>query len=104
MPTPDNGGPVELSEHAKLIFRCKFIQHHAVHIVDVAAGMRLVGHKLKRAAAICVGDAGPIPLGAVPRTRLAERSADAAMPVEYRASGIECQRLKSLTVSPLSPL
>ena len=66
-----------------------------MNIIDVEAGIYLVGHTLKRTAAIRVGNPRPISFDDVPCSRLGERGTDAPVPVQHCATSVECERLDS---------
>jgi hypothetical protein len=71
----------------------QFVEHGAVHVVDVVARLDSAEHALQRATPVLVGEAMPIALDAVPRPALGERGDKAAVPVEDRPPGIEGQYL-----------
>ena len=58
-------------------------------------GIYLVGHTLKRTAAIRVGNPSPISFDAVPCSHLDERGTDADVPVQHSAASVEGERLDS---------
>src|SRR3974390_2717989 len=92
MPLTGDAGALGFRERLKPVFADKVIEYAAVHIIDVEGGVDLVGHALKRPAAICVGDLGPVTLDMVSRSRFRERGTDAAVPVQHGPTGVEGKR------------
>lgn len=92
MPGPPDGVPICGGECVELEFRDYLVQLGPMHVVEVERGMLGIDDALERAAAVFVGDRRPVGLQAARGPGRGERAADAAMPVEDGAAGVEGER------------
>src|SRR6185295_19764327 len=65
------------------------VKFRAVHIVEIEGGALGVDDALERPAAVFVRHRGPVGLQPARGASGGKRAADAAMPVEDRAAGVE---------------
>src|SRR5262249_7318703 len=69
------------------------VEHPPVYFLDIKRGVYGAHHHLERAAAIFVGDLGPVGRESVARAGVRECLAKTGVPVEYRSPSIERERL-----------
>ena len=106
---PGNGMAVRLVEGIEAHVRQKRIEAETMGVVEIVTGrtgVAEVHHGLHTAAAQIVGQRRPVPLDPVPVTGRRERIAEARVPVEDRATGVDCQGLdagKAHGISTVAP-
>ena len=81
----------------------QFVEHVAMHVVDIMIGIDGAEHPAQRTSPVFVGEAMPIALDAAPRSAISEHRDKATVPVEDRAPSVEGQHLDLAHSALLSP-
>jgi len=84
VPAPRNGPAILWRKGVDRRLAEQFVEHIAMHLVDIIAGLDDAEHPLQRATPVLIGEAMPIALDAAPRSALGEHGDKAAVPVEDR--------------------
>lgn len=96
---PPDGAAILGREGVEPVLGDHVVQRHAVRVVEVAVGRRVLAqpaHAAERTAPDLVGEVGPVALQPVPGPGFGQRRAEPGVPVEDGAAGIEGQRLQGV--------
>ena len=88
VPALRDGDPVFRREGVHPLLGEQFVEHRAMHVVDVVIGIDGTEHLLQRPPPVLVGETVPISLEAAPRPALGKHLDETAVPIVSNASAL----------------